>query len=191
MIDHSKIGAEHFSLYSWGHNLNGQLGLGHDKKIVSNPSKVLDFENVKIKKIDCSQESSLILTEDGKVFTFGSARSGNLGHDFEISGKNETIPKLVEALESFNIKDASISDFHGAVINDKGELFGWGTLTHGKLGIEKEKMEVKARRERVSNSSIIKEPYKSNYFGSETGLIDAKKIHCSFQNTYVIGILFY
>jgi alpha-tubulin suppressor-like RCC1 family protein len=174
-------------LFSWGNNLNGQLGLGHEIKTVAAPSLVSFFKNTRLKKIDCSQESSLVLTQSGKVYSFGSARSGNLGHDFDISGKNESLPELIAGLEDEIVEDISISDYHGAALNDKGELFAWGTLTHGKLGIQKEDLQVKARRERVSNSNVLKEPLRSEYFGSSSGLINAKKVHCSFQSTFIIG----
>lgn len=174
-------------LYSWGNNLNGQLGLGHETKTVASPSLIKFFENIRLKKIDCSQESSLVLTQSGDVYSFGSARSGNLGHDFDISGKNESLPELIYGLENEIINDISISDYHGAAVNNKGELFAWGTLTHGKLGVQKEQLQVKARRERVSNSNIVKEPHKSEYFGSSSGLINAQKVHCSFQTTFIIG----
>lgn len=167
--------------------MNGQLGLGHETKTVTSPSPVKSLENISLKKIDCSQESSLILTQSGAVYSFGSARNGNLGHDYDISGKNESLPKPIDILEHENITDISISDFHGASINNQGELFSWGSFSHGKLGIEKKNLEIQGRRERNSNSNILKQPTKSQFFGSSHGLIHAKKVHCSFQNTFVIG----
>ena len=178
-------------LISWGSNNNGQLGLGYEKHSVSFPQKIdtIPIDKISIKKIDCSKNASALLTPDGKVYTFGASRDGILGHDFGLSAKNETIPRLVENLEVENIKDISLGDHHGAAINDKGEVFSWGSKTHGKLGIKREKHQNRARRVRDYGSGVQKIPKKSDYFGQGTGKIQAEKIHCSNQNTYIIGMI--
>lgn len=174
---------------SWGSNNNGQLGLGYESHSVSTPQEIDSFsnENIQLKKMECSKLASAILLENGKVFTFGASREGVLGHDFGISAKNETIPRLVEGLEFEKVEDISMGDHHGAVINDKGEVFAWGSFTHGKLGLSQKKHQNRARRLRDHGTGVQKVPRKSEFFGQGEGQIRAKKIHCTNQNMFIIG----
>ena len=132
----------------------------------------------------------MILTSDGKVFTFGSARTGTLGHDFEISAKNENLARQIDTLETEFITDVSLGDSHAAAINKDGELFCWGSRNHGKLGITVEKGNKRARRVRNYNDTLIKEPKKSDFFGTDNHKIKAEKVLCTNQNTFVIGWAF-
>jgi alpha-tubulin suppressor-like RCC1 family protein len=194
-IDNKKLEKEPFNkkLLSWGSDNNGQLGLGYEKHSESIPQQIdtIPIDEMSIKKICCSKIASGLLSEDGKVFTFGGSRDGVLGHDFGLSAKNETIPRLVEGLEFENVKDISLGDHHGAAINDKGEVFAWGSKTHGKLGIAWEKLQNRARRVRDYGSGVQKVPKKSDFFGKGPGKIKAEKIHCSNQNTFIIGNTFH
>lgn len=176
-------------LLSWGSNNNGQLGLGYESNAVSTPQEIDAFpgEAGQVKKISCSKLASAILLENGRVFTFGASRDGVLGHDFGLSAKNESIPRLVEGLEFERIEDISLGDHHGAAVNDKGEIFAWGSLTHGKLGLSREKHQNRARRLRDYGTGMQKVPRKSEFFGSAEGQIRAEKVHCTNQNTFVIG----
>jgi alpha-tubulin suppressor-like RCC1 family protein len=189
-IDESKLPeAKKFQVFGWGSNNNGQLGLGFQSNSVSVPEDVdLDSKEAStIRKIDCSKIASAFLMSNGKVYTFGASRDGVLGHDFGLTAKNETIPRLVEGLEFHKVTDISLGDHHGAVVNQQGEVFAWGSLTHGKLGIAKEKPKHRARRVRDYGSGVQKSPKQSQFFGKGEGKIQANKILCTNQNTFVIG----
>lgn len=173
---------------SWGNNINGQLGLGHEERTVPIPQLMELLQNETIRKIDCSKEGTAILLENGRLYTFGGAKGGSLGHDFGASPRNENIPRQVLGLENERIVDISMADSHAAAINDKGELFVWGSYRHGKLGIEPEKAKVEGRRRRNSISrNILKKPAKNPSFGMGTDLLQAEKVHCSNQNTFIIS----
>ena len=190
-IDSKKLNLQSASpkLMSWGSNNNGQLGLGFESHSVSCPQEIDYFasENFQIKKIDCSKLASAILLKNGKIFTFGASRDGVLGHGFGFSAQSETIPRQVEGLEFEHMEDISIGDHHGAAINDKGELFAWGSFTHGKLGLSRQKHKNRARRLRDYGTGVQQLPRKSDFFGSGEGQIRAKKVLCTNQNTFVIG----
>ena len=171
--------------------MNGQLGLGFENNSVSIPKEINLYSatDPKIKKIVCSKAATGILLQNGKIITFGSTREGVLGHHFVSSGKNETLPRLLEDLEDEKIMDLSLGDHHAAAINEKGEVYFWGSYNHGKLGFKKIKKDHRARRTRNSGSGIQKVPRKSEFFGLKEGQINAKKILCTNQNTFIIGIL--
>jgi len=189
-IDSEKVSFDETQrLLSWGSNNNGQLGLGFQSNSVSIPEEIHSIltSSNDIKKIVCSKNSSALLLSNGKLYTFGASRDGVLGHDYGLSAKNETIPRFVEGLEFENVKDVSIGDHHGAAINDKGELFAWGSLTHGKLGIAKSKVLHRARRVRDHGSGVQKTPKKIEFFGPGEDKIHAEKVLCTNQNTFIIG----
>lgn len=58
------------TLYSWGDNSNGQLGLGSDRdKIVPSPTKINLFDIV---SISCGYAHAICLTADGSVYGWGN-----------------------------------------------------------------------------------------------------------------------
>uniref|UniRef100_A0A3Q2FPX5 RCC1-like domain-containing protein n=1 Tax=Cyprinodon variegatus TaxID=28743 RepID=A0A3Q2FPX5_CYPVA len=100
-------GAEHsFALsvsggvFGWGGNDCGQLGLGDsegDNFILNRntPTSVSYLNMKKVVHISCGKEHTVVLTKDGVVFTFGSGKYGQLGHN---SFQNELRPRLVAEL---------------------------------------------------------------------------------------------
>src|SRR5689334_17101170 len=75
---HSILLNEDGLVYSFGNNLESQLGLGH-KKDQSTPQIILDLENIRIKKISCGENHSILLSEEGTLYSFGRNGSGHLG----------------------------------------------------------------------------------------------------------------
>src|SRR5689334_11344708 len=63
-------------MVSFGGNLNGQLGLGHNENVAI-PEEIPSLTNINM--ISCGFTFSVILNEKQKVYTFGSNERGNLG----------------------------------------------------------------------------------------------------------------
>jgi len=122
---------QHGTVYSWGFNRYGQLGVGSESNALL-PTAIPNLSN--IIQISCGSEQTAALTSDGKVYTFGRGQDARLGHG-ETSGSNETYPRLVEELVSHNVVyvDAGKGS-HMAAVTDKGEVFTWGKNTHSQLG---------------------------------------------------------
>ncbi|XP_044538347.1 probable E3 ubiquitin-protein ligase HERC6 [Gracilinanus agilis] len=87
-------GAHSFALslsgtsYGWGRNNAGQLALSSKKESVEQiykPYSIGELKRLQVTYISCGDEHTAVLTQDGKVFTFGSNNSGQLGHQL-ISG---------------------------------------------------------------------------------------------------------
>lgn len=79
---------EQIFLYSWGDNSKGQIGQGKNIQL-SNSPKLIEFftnKNFTIKRISSGIEHSLILTDNGKLFGFGSNSHFQLGFE---NPKNE------------------------------------------------------------------------------------------------------
>ena len=83
-------------LYTWG-NVSaqynkGQLGHGTAKK-VDQPTRVKDLESQRVVRVACGGYHTIVLTQDNKLFGFGSNQSGECG-----TGKPQDIfkPTLID-----------------------------------------------------------------------------------------------
>lgn len=78
----------------------GKLGHASEENL-SSPCIIPSLENVRVQSISAGCEHSGVITEDGKLYTWGHGDGGRLGH-----GDNEprTIPTLVAALEKMHTR---------------------------------------------------------------------------------------
>ena len=83
-------------VYSWGYGGDGAIGHG-DKKNVKSPKIVEGLKGENVVDVSCGREHSLVVTDKGVVYTFGSDDYGQLG-----VGKGpryQRTPVVVRALE--------------------------------------------------------------------------------------------
>ena len=124
------------TLYAWGDNYYGQLGLGSDEKKVSIPTKV----NLpgKIKELILSQSSNgslYAILEDGSLYAWGDNNYfGQLG----VGSENEYVNTPTKVNLPGTIKELiTIGDSVYAMLED-GSLYAWGFNPVGRLGIGSE-----------------------------------------------------
>lgn len=117
-------------MYSWGRGEDGQLGLG-DTSDQYRPVPVEVLKDRGVVQICCGSGHTVVLTEEGEVYTWGRGDDGRLGH-----GDNgwKYVPRMVEALRGKNIVQVTCGSYHTAAITDRGELYSWGGGMYGKLG---------------------------------------------------------
>lgn len=65
----------------WGSTVEGQLGIGGAEDPVYEPRSCQAFNGRGLKEVACGGRHSLFLLHDGRVYTCGSNRCGQLGHD--------------------------------------------------------------------------------------------------------------
>lgn len=108
-------------VYTWGHNDAGQLGRYIDSKNKNDgvPTKI-NFSK-KVISIDAVYDHTVILTEDGNVWSFGSNFTGQLGDG---TNENSTNPVQVNGLE--RIVKIATGDKFTLALNSSGEVYGWG-----------------------------------------------------------------
>ncbi|KAJ5077454.1 hypothetical protein M0811_05977 [Anaeramoeba ignava] len=119
-------------LYSAGLNSSGQLGIGdlqtsQSPKIVNFPQKI---EN--IIDIQCGYYFSLVLVLEnkiGQVYSSGSYQHNGLN----LSKNAYTFQKIMD-FENENITQISSGCAHSLALNDKNEIFVWGTNSYSQLG---------------------------------------------------------
>lgn len=118
-------------LYSFGQNINGELGLGdNDDK---NIPVLVNTPMSSIIKISSKFFHSLILTNDGQVYAFGANYLRQLGLE---DGINRHIPILVPFTKFSrvvkndqnlnNIIQLSCGDSHSLVLMDNGQVYTFG-----------------------------------------------------------------
>lgn len=127
------------SCYTWGHNYQGQLGLGHADNVTS-PTLVELSSTTSMSSISLhSVFSACVASDTGDLYTFGSNGSafqdemGFLGHGDE---NNYYTPKLVESLveDGCSVSHVALGSAHMAVVTTEGELLTAGAGSYGRLG---------------------------------------------------------
>uniref|UniRef100_A0A336KER2 CSON007489 protein n=1 Tax=Culicoides sonorensis TaxID=179676 RepID=A0A336KER2_CULSO len=110
------------------------IAITNFNKVYNIPNLTYKFEKyVKIRKICCGSEHSMILTGNGDVYTWGTGLRGQLGH---IEIKNEEEPKLVEGLSGIKIIDICGGGWCSAAVSAFGDLYVWGWNSCGQIGLK-------------------------------------------------------
>ncbi|XP_054846444.1 probable E3 ubiquitin-protein ligase HERC4 [Eublepharis macularius] len=119
------------SVYSWGKNAFGQLGLGNTEDRHS-PTYVNALEHKKTVFVSCGGEHTAVLSKDGLVCTFGAGCYGQLGHN---STRNEMFPRLVAELFSARVSKVACGRWHTLVyVPDLKKVYSFGSGSEGQLG---------------------------------------------------------
>ena len=123
------------SLYAWGNNKDGQLGLGLTDEYVAYNKKV-DIPG-KVKLIKCAgdnptESACYVITEDGALYVWGKNSYGQLGVGNEV---NKNTPIKVTAING-KVMELIIGNYFSvyAILED-GSLYAWGNNESGKLGV--------------------------------------------------------
>ena len=146
--EHTLILDENHIVYSFGNNEDGVLGIENNNLKSYNFIKV-DFGkyNGKIKDIAAGTVHNIALTNDGKIFSWGSAQGGQLGLSEKYLTQKNLInfsistPTLVPINNNNNIEDQtkitkiSCGEAHTIVLNSKKEVYSWGFGSNGQLGL--------------------------------------------------------
>jgi hypothetical protein len=104
------------TLFAWGRNDRGQLGLG-DVVDRDTPEPVTSS----ILMIRAAGLRSLALTRDGRVLAWGDNRSGQLGG---APGESVLTPEEVPALSGIEVIAAG--DSHSLALDESGRVWSWG-----------------------------------------------------------------
>ena len=151
-------------IFSWGSSQGGQLGLPleilekqpnfKDNYYISTPIKVpINNKNINknenseinIIRVSCGEAHSLVLTNEGKVYSWGFGSNGQLGLGFcedsfepgeGLKNSMRYIPEKIEEINNENIVDIKCGKTFSMFINNKGELFACGVNDLNQLGIQ-------------------------------------------------------
>ena len=142
---HTAVATTNGLVYMWGFNSFFQCGKSGDKRGNLLLPRRLETSGVLpedecVTAIYCGRQHSMLLTEQGSVYSFGHAAYGRLGHaNFSYSTKVVSFPKRVEA---FSGADADTSVFklalganHTLALTCSGKVLAWGRNDVGQCGL--------------------------------------------------------
>jgi alpha-tubulin suppressor-like RCC1 family protein len=124
---HSAVVLANRDLYVWGLNNVGQCGQAAGTNITT-PTLV---PNIKAKEVACGSNFTLVVTEDGTVYAFGSNSKGQFGSGTTASSTNSPV-----LLPHVGVKRVFAGEEAAAFIKDDGTAFIFGSNVFGKLGID-------------------------------------------------------
>ena len=157
--EHTLILDQKNDVYSFGNNEDGVLGIDNNKLKTHKFIKInFGKYNKRIKSISAGTVHNIALTDDGKIFSWGSAQGGQLGLSEEyitqpqfkdyyistptlvpmklnINNKNSSTNKNINTNEDMKIIKISCGEAHSIVLNDKKEVYSWGFGSNGQLGL--------------------------------------------------------
>jgi alpha-tubulin suppressor-like RCC1 family protein len=148
------------SVYAFGDNDYGQLGLGH-KRTQDLPEKIPYVSRVEL--IATGYRHSLVVDNEDQVWVFGNNQYRQLG---VLTTKTVLIPTRNNTLSDNGIIAIAGGHSHSAAVDKEGSLWVFGYNTEGQLGIV--------------GGSFIGIPEKNPYFE------DAQNVFCS-QHTIVLS----
>ena len=129
--DHTACITEDGDTYTWGNGGHGQLGHG-DKRDRATPKLVHGLAGKKAKEVACGGFHTIVLVEDGSLYSFGNGQGGQLGHcNFEC----KLIPTLIKVpLEGKCVLQVSCGWMQSMALTSEGRVYTWGYGSLGQLG---------------------------------------------------------
>ena len=126
------------TLYAWGQNSNGQLGLG-DEAHRDVPTVVTALEDETVIDVSSGTSHTVVLTADGDVYAFGSNTAGQIGSPEGLDDTGEPVREVLSPVKVAGLPDTVVSvtaDTRTSfAVTADGEVYGWGENSFGQLGI--------------------------------------------------------
>ncbi len=189
-------------LMVWGRNDRGQLGTGDTRnrmspaepdwsKTMHRDSDADAYVNAPLPRpkfvmVACGEDSTVGLTDTGKLYSWGSNDYGQLGISDQTAEMLKTpagiyfrsVPYAISSLRSVFIVAITAGTYHFAVLSDTGHVYVWGSNSEGQLG--------------MGDFSQRNLPVLLTYFHSPVLQVQAGSYHTLFLDTfgrvYVCGL---
>ena len=125
--EHTLAIAEDGTVWAWGNNQNGELGIGNNTARVLTPVQIPGITNAV--QVSCGQVSngygfSLIVTDDGSLYSFGTNGFGVLGDGTDgMEYCKNTPTKIMD-----NVSHATAGDAYALAVKNDGSVWEWGVI---------------------------------------------------------------
>ena len=130
--DHTAVVTCDGEVFTFGSAEDGMLGHGLEgcDEFVPRRVEELKGRHVVVQAV-CGGAHTVVLTDDGDVFTFGWGGHGQLGHgDLD----REYTPRRVEALKGKHVVQVAAGEHHTVALTKDGDVFTFGSAEDGMLG---------------------------------------------------------
>lgn len=121
-------------VWAWGCGEQGQLGkkiLERHKSLSLRPCRILANSNHKIASICCGSYHSLLIGQNGELYSMGLNNYGQLGFPLEV----ECVYKATKVPLPFKVVSASAGEHHSLLLDDCGSVWAMGRTDSGQCGI--------------------------------------------------------
>ena len=166
------------TLHSFGHNGNGELGLGNNNNVhVSVPSHITTLPE--IRQVSCGAHFTLCIDYEGFLWAFGYNGFGQLGTGNTTSSN---VPQKI--LEIPPVVSVSCGEYHALIITNDSNLWACGHNIEGQLFLNNTESQSKFRKTSFSNISKI-------YAGGSHSLFQNNKggiFGCGRNNSGQVGL---
>jgi alpha-tubulin suppressor-like RCC1 family protein len=134
--DQSFLLAEDGTVFSFGSNLAGVTGLGTSSgsTLIATPIDTTNLAGKIIAKVSAGSLQSLLLAEDGTVFSFGSNADGRTGLGHQIGNTLIATPIDTTNFVGKAITDVNSGGVHSLLLADDGSVFSFGSNGDGATG---------------------------------------------------------
>ncbi|XP_061191320.1 probable E3 ubiquitin-protein ligase HERC4 [Saccostrea echinata] len=123
-------------VFSWGRNDTGQLGRGKlSNEEQRKPKLIKTLAVYTVVQISCGSSHCLALTDDGRLFSWGCNKYGQLG--LGTSNSHDT-PQQIISLKGIPVALVAVGGNHSFILSCSGAVFGWGKNSFGQLGLNDE-----------------------------------------------------
>jgi alpha-tubulin suppressor-like RCC1 family protein len=122
-------------VFTWGAGYHGQLGRVFNRaqrKYALVPEKAADIQ-YPVRQVTCGVVHSAAVTDNGALFTWGDARSYQLGYS-PVGFTNQAVPRMVDGLSGYFITQVACGETHTVALSDKHQLISWGKSKFGQCG---------------------------------------------------------
>ena len=126
------------TVWAWGSNITGQLGISPDNNDHTTPVQVTGLTN--ITDIAVGDSFSLALSSDGTIWSWGENYKGQLGNRFNDSeAYSDYIPMRVVSPDGTgyltDVKAIAVGYYTSMALKADGTVWTWGDNNYGNLGI--------------------------------------------------------
>lgn len=127
-------------VYSWGEDISGQLGRGETGRNDCSKTEDCRLDIGAIAGIDnalmvaAGYNHNLVLTKDGSVWAFGANTQGQLGNATTIESSTPVKVDFSAAADIGHIVQVVASANSSYALDDKGQVWGWGSDAYANLG---------------------------------------------------------
>ena len=108
------------ALWTWGYNLNGQLGVNNNTSRSTPVTTILGGTNWK--SVECGNNHTAAIKTDGTLWTWGRNNLGQLG----VNDTTTRSTPVTTILGGTNWKSVSCAGYHTSAIKTDGTLWTWG-----------------------------------------------------------------
>lgn len=163
--NHSLCLTENGTVFAFGENKMGQLGLGNQTEAEPCPAQIM-YNGQPIVKIACGAEFSMIADCKGNLYSFGHPEYGQLGHNSDgkfiaraqrIEFDCEVVPRRVAIflektkdgqilpVPNVVVREVACGANHTIALDSQKRVFTWGFGGYGRLGHSEQKDEMVPR----------------------------------------------